>query len=262
MNDYFDLENNKMKTMQEYHNGFLNLNEDARIKYFKKEFSDYKYYPENNGCGFKYKKLYCQQFDELRGRYDFENIARNESDFDKSINIMSWIGEHSFYYGNSGLSSRSSIEMIDKYFDKGFQGAINCFQKSIVMADILCSLGIYAIPVTITVNVFDKSNEKFCGHGWVHVVVHAYIKNLNKWVMFDPSFNAYVTDKQNNAMNLIEIREAYNNNDEIILAQYNLNGTNTGKENYIYGNLTIFNFRRSSPFRRLLMQFPQNFYKA
>jgi len=104
-------------------------------------------------------------------------------------------------------------------------------------------LGIYTIPVWITVNVVDKENEKFYGNGNVHVVVHAYIDEYKKWVMLDPSYNAYLTDKQNSIMNLIDFKNAYNDKDDIILQKYKLNGdSNRFKESYIE-NTGIMTFR-------------------
>lgn len=245
MKDYFDLETNEIDTEEEYYrhefddNTFLN----KRIPFFKKHLNDYKHYPKSSGCNFKYKKIYKNQFDEVYSKYRFNEIEGQNNDFEKSVNIMNWIGRHSYYYGYSKLSSRTPVEIIEKYFDKGFKGAINCYMKSIVLADILCSSGIYAIPVTITVNVVDKSVEDYVGNGQVHVVVHAYIKELSKWVMFDPSYNAYVVDKRNNVMNLIDLKDAYNNREEIIIGQYNFNGNPDRYKDQYIENLTMQNFR-------------------
>ena len=211
--------------------------------HYKKSINDYKHFPKNSICDFKYKKIVLNQFDELRRIYPYDKISKVNNNFEKALAAMNWMGEHSYYHGYSMLKSRNSIEIISNYFDKGFPGAINCYQQSIVLSEILCSLGIYAIPVWITVNVVDKENEKFYANGNVHVVVHAYIDEYKKWVMFDPSYNAYLTDKQNRIMNLIDIKEAYNNNDDIILTHYKLNGDpNRFRDSYIE-NTCIMIFR-------------------
>ena len=227
MKNYFDVENNETVTEEEYYQHQF-IDTDERTAHFKKSLNDYRYFPKNNICTFKYKNIELNQFAELRQKYPHGKFSELPNDFEKALAALNWMGEHSWYHGYSKLKSRNSAEIISNYFDRGFPGAINCYQQSIVLSDILCSLGIYAIPLWITVNVVDKENERFFGHGNVHVVVHAYIGEYKKWVMLDPSYNAYLTDKQGGAMNLIELKEARNNNDDIVLSHYRLNG-NSGR---------------------------------
>ena len=242
MGNYFDVENNEIVTEEEYYqHEFIDTSD--RTVYFKKSLNDYKYFPENNICDFKYKNIAVKQFDELRKKYPYDKISKLNNNFERALAAMDWMGEHSYYHGYSQLKSRNSIEIINNYFDKGFPGAINCYQQSIVLSDILCSLGIYTIPVWITVNVVDKENVKFYGNGNVHVVVHAYIDEYKKWVMLDPSYNAYLSNRQKRIMNLIDFKEAYSNNGDIILSHYKLNGDcDRFKDSYIE-NTGIMTFR-------------------
>jgi len=243
MKNYLDVENNNIDTEEEYYQReFINNTfTEQRLLSFKKSLNDYKYFPENNICNFKHR-IIKNEFDDLREKYPYEEIIQLKSDFDKAVAVLTWMSNHSYYYGYSKLKSRNSVEIIEKYFDKGFRGAINCGQQSTVLADILCSLGIYARRVMITVNVVDKQDE-FYGDGNVHVVVHAYIKELCKWVMFDPSYTAYFADTQGNIMNLIDLREAYNTNEDIIVPQYKLNGSSERFRDSYIERISVMNFR-------------------
>ena len=158
---------------------------------------------------------------------------------------MQWISEKTCYCGYSNLGPSNCIDIINFSFEKGFEGAINCANKAILLSDCLLSLGIFALPITITNNILNKNNNDF-GAGTVHVVVHVYINECKKWIMLDPSFNSYLINDEGNILNLIEIKKAYNNAEYVKIGQYSLNGNNEiFREKYINQFIFLSLFRIS-----------------
>ena len=190
-------------------------------------------YNNNSINSFVYDFQYLPEYDELNELFPLNKIARNGNTFDKAVNIMNWLASKTDYNGYSKLGMESPVNIIDFSFDKGFDGAINCVNKAILLSDCLLSIGIYALPVWINNRIYSKDNEEY-GRGVSHVVVHIFIDEFNKWVMFDPSFNSYLEDVNGNILNLIEIAELYKTKQQIQIKQYELNGDkNQFKEYYL-----------------------------
>jgi hypothetical protein len=122
---YKDLEGNEGFTENEYYNDLKYLIEAPHNIYFKKSIDDHKAFPEENIRSFRFSLTDKPIYTEIRNRFDLQKIAGNGDDFQKAVNIMNWIGQHSCYSGSSRLKSRNTLEMTEKYFDKGFAGAIN-----------------------------------------------------------------------------------------------------------------------------------------
>ena len=67
-----------------------------------------------------------------------------------------------------------------------------------------------------------------------HVVVHVYLPEVERWIMLDPSFNAYLVDEDNSILNIIEILERHNTGKPIYIGQYSFNkSSELFKEHYV-----------------------------
>jgi hypothetical protein len=49
-----------------------------------------------------------------------------------------------------------------------------------------------------------------------HVITHAFVRELNKWIMLDPSFDCYVKNKEDEILDIFEIWELLSNQEYII----------------------------------------------
>jgi len=64
-----------------------------------------------------------------------------------------------------------------------------------------------------------------------HVVTIVFASDLNKWIMLDPSYNAYMMDKNGLVLSPWEAREILSEQEQIKLSEgYNYNGDYTGEK--------------------------------
>ncbi len=149
----------------------------------------------------------CPEFIKLKEKYNLEEIAGKGNDFSKAKRLLNYFSKrlyHSSYYDNH--IECNALDLLEYSFENKNQG-INCLNKSKILQECLLAIGIYARRCfMMPYSPFDMDN---------HVVVEIYDRNLNKWIMLDPTSNCYVVDKDNKPLSLFEMREAYGNNQKI-----------------------------------------------
>jgi hypothetical protein len=187
------------------------------------EVVDIDIFTAHNISNFKYHFTYRDEYRRLLDKYGLANIAGQGSTFVKAMNIMNWVTKKTYYCGNSGLDKNDIFSIIEYSFDRGFAGAINCEQKAFLLSECLLALKIFAYPVGLEYCIFNETKDKVTSIN-CHVVVHLYLEEENRWIMFDPSFNAYFTGENDKVLNIVEIRENLKQKKAMNLAQYSLNG--------------------------------------
>lgn len=152
---------------------------------------------------------------QLNEKYHLSDIATADGDFDKTVQILEWLTQHTFYSGmQMRLLKDDTLNILDYSFDKPFIRAINCRYRAIAFADCLVAVGIKAFPVCMVSSGFSAS----------HFTCLVYISEIDKWCSFDPSFGCWFTDNEGNLLNVFEIRELFLNNKEPIVKGYSFNG--------------------------------------
>lgn len=154
----------------------------------------------------------------------FDAVADNGTDFQKTLRLMQWLTDHTYYSGMSTqiLNDKTS-EILKVSVDKGFKYAINCRFKAIALTDMLLSIGIRAVPLLLLgITPTYKRKPTYPNHFMVHV----YLKNERRWLLADPSFNVHFTHK-GNLLDIIELSELLSHNVSPDLIGYNLNGSAT-----------------------------------
>jgi hypothetical protein len=92
----------------------------------------------------------------------------------------------------------NSLALLEYAYDQGIERGINCLNLSFILTESLISIGIPARIVGIyPVSPYDNDN---------HVVTHAYIAELDKWIMLDPTWSSYFRDADGNILNVVELR--------------------------------------------------------
>jgi hypothetical protein len=138
-------------------------------------------------------------FEKLKNTYPVENIAGNGNDFSKAKELLHWLFNHTYHKGDySGGIANNSLDLLTYAYDKGLEFGINCVCLSKILTECLLAIGIYAKQVFIMpCSPYDGDN---------HCVTHVFLSELNKWVMFDPTLNAYFVNTEGKYLNLLEIR--------------------------------------------------------
>jgi len=139
------------------------------------------------------------KYETLKSKYPIVDVAGNGDDFSKTINLLNWVSSNIYHKGDYSSSiPANAISYLDYAFGKDNSHGINCVGLSTVLSECLLSIGIKGRKVFIMpCSPYDDDN---------HVVVQAYIKEMNKWVMFDPTLNAYINNEQGDYLSLLELR--------------------------------------------------------
>jgi len=152
---------------------------------------------------------------QLNEKYNLSEIATADSDFDKTVQLLEWLTEHTYYSGmQMKMLNDDTLEILDYSFDKPFNRAINCRYRAIAFADCLIAVGIKAFPVAMVSSEFTGS----------HFTCLVYISEEDKWCSFDPSFGCWFTDKEGELLDIFEIRELFLENKEPVVKGYSFNG--------------------------------------
>lgn len=166
--------------------------------------------------------------DELDGKYKLSEIASANTDFERTLQILAWLTEHTYYSGAQmrGVTD-NTVDILEFSFDKPFTRAINCRDKAIAFADCLVAVGIKAYPVCMISADFTDN----------HFTCMAYMSELDKWCAFDPSFGCWFSNENGSPVGLYEIRDMFINGQEPVVNGYNFNGTQECFDVYMNGFL-------------------------
>lgn len=134
---------------------------------------------------------------ELSQKYQLEKLVE-ENQFKTAINFLNWMNEH-LLHGNEDHSfhERDALNILAQGYNNE-KARYNCMEQSIALSECLLSVGILAYPIWMyPYSPYDLDN---------HVVVHVFVKDLNKWIMIDPTWNSYCIS-EGEILNLFEMRE-------------------------------------------------------
>ena len=157
------------------------------------------------------------KFAELKSKYPIESVAGNGGDFSKAVNLLHWVSGNIYHKGDyMNALPDNSLAYLDYALGRCIAQGINCVALSTVLAECLLSIGIKARKVFIMpCSPYDGDN---------HVVVNAYIKELGKWMMLDPTLNAYLSDEEGQILSILELRNHLANQEPVFFnkeAKYN-----------------------------------------
>lgn len=135
----------------------------------------------------------------LKDKYFLEKFV-GSNDLDTAKNIMRWVNEimlfseYAEYKGNN-----TALEILN--FSRENRKLLNCAMHSIVLTEALLSLGIISRSIQcLPLDPIDNDS---------HFINIVYINKMKKWIALDSAFSTYFTDKDENILNLHEIRNAY-----------------------------------------------------
>lgn len=167
---------------------------------------------------------YLPEYSVLKEKYPISGYEKADTDFDKTLAIMRWLTDNTQYCGMQfKIVPDDTLKILDYSFQKGFKYAINCRDKAIALTDLLIANSVKAYPILL-----ENITKTEC-----HFVTHVFLREINKWVVFDPSFNCYFTDEKGAILNIFELREMRINNKTPNAVGYSFNETTEAKDNYL-----------------------------
>ena len=138
---------------------------------------------------------------QLREIYGLEKIAGKGSDFVRAKRLMHYLAPrltHSSWYDNH--VECNALRLLEYSLNDPDHG-INCLNKSKILQECCCAIGIYARRVSIMpYSPYDFDN---------HVVTEIFDRKLDKWVMLDATTDGYFIDETKTPLSLLQIRERF-----------------------------------------------------
>lgn len=170
----------------------------------------------DDGKDISIKYLLDANYDQLFELYQINEIAGTKNDFNKALNLLNWISSNIYHYGNyNNHITNTALDLFKYAFGKGEKYGINCRSLSLALTECLLAIGIKARTIYIMpYSPYDFDN---------HVVCEAWIVEMDKWVMFDPTYNLFASYNKI-PLNVIEIRSLLADQKEVIFnkeANYN-----------------------------------------
>jgi hypothetical protein len=190
----------------------------------------------------------CPEFEELRNKYDLVKIAGRGNDFIRAKRLLHYLAPrltHSSWYDNH--IKCNALCLLEYSLDNPEHG-INCLNKSKILVECCLAIGIYARRVSIMpASPYDFDN---------HVVVEIYDRDLEKWIMLDPTTDGYFIDQAKTPLSLLEMRSRFANAEFITFVKstdslkdiYKLRTRHLDTNMYICKNLFYFQVERYSTF--------------
>ena len=144
---------------------------------------------------------YAAQTDEnlkrLRETYDLEAIAGQGSETDRIINLTRWVFQLTGHANEPEIPKElNAFNLIHLAKDEHMQ--INCFMKTVILNEVFLAMGFFSRWTHLLPH--SKEEEES------HVITSVYSRTLEKWILMDPDFGVYVTDKKGNILGVAEIR--------------------------------------------------------
>jgi len=131
--------------------------------------------------------------------FGLDEITAGHEDVALMRVLLNWVTENFPHHGNSGMPVNRDAMSIIGYVRENPRG-INCRGLAILLAEVLRLYGIDAKHITVVTAEDDHP---------VHVVTHAFSRQLQQWILLDPTFGVYMTDEYGNFMNLYTLRRAF-----------------------------------------------------
>ncbi len=138
---------------------------------------------------------------ELKQKYPIETIAGTGTTQEKVLNILLWIARTVMHTDTSDDSvEQQALALLDYAYDKSDKG-VNCESLSTILVECLLSIGIKGrVVFLMPFSPYDCDN---------HVVAEAFIPEEDKWIMIDPTYNAFFTSAEGNILSVMELRECF-----------------------------------------------------
>lgn len=164
---------------------------------FVKALQAHPYFPANR-CGLRLSFINDIDMKRVAEKFSIKGLLTTSNDFARVLAIMDWVNRRTTH-GGLGYVPDGKHNLVDS-LDHARTNQVCCFDQSVMMAEFCLGCGYQAR--FIRCKPMDE-RDRDC-----HVVVHVLIPSLNKWVLMDPTFNAYYIDENNRPLSIPELRDA------------------------------------------------------
>lgn len=144
---------------------------------------------------------------ELRSKYPIDSIASSgNSDLEKVLKISSWVHSLWKHDGMNEPEKRDALYILEEV-KKGKR--FRCVEYGIVTTACLNAIGIKARVLHLK-----TKDVEIRPAGAGHVVLEAFVNDLNKWIMIDPQWDV-IPNADGKPLNAVELQSAITNRKEV-----------------------------------------------
>jgi len=135
-----------------------------------------------------------------------------KSDFEKCVYLCALL------YGNNheNLMPTANQDMFELMSRVLGGNEVACHEISLVFQYMASSLGIYTRSVCAS---DDFASNSSLTKGGTHCMLEAYCREIDKWVLFDPFYNRYFTDKNKVPLSMLDVRDKLYEGEEVLLGE-------------------------------------------
>lgn len=196
-----------------------------------------------NPIPFKYQNSNDSALVSLRSQYKLDSISGFGNSQSRVLNVLHWVHNTIRHNGTeeSGIKRVNAHEILATAKNKGI--GVSCGELATVLNDCYLALGwsskkIYCFP---------KDSSKSDPDS--HVINAVYLPNEGKWIMVDPTNDAYVMDENGSLLSIEEVRERITEGKPLILnpdANWNRRISMT-RANYLFSYMAKNLYRLYTP---------------
>lgn len=197
-----------------------------------KKYSKYScLYANNQSLSFTYSDKSSKKLQKLSEYLELERLV-SYNDFTTMKNIMKLVNTHLIHNGFQQFGvNRDAMSILTQQ-----NGMASCRGLAIVLCEALLSVNIASRFIACW--PYEHPYEE------CHVICIAYSRQLNKWILLDPTNNLYMENHNGVPMDIAEFREALLSNQLFhINDDTNWNGSKVSKNqycNYMIKNMICF----------------------
>lgn len=225
--DYSYKEAEQKKQQPKLAGNILDINLDF-VKLLKTS-KPYGAHDASNTKRFTYASTNDPKVKEIKDFFNLEHIAGNGDEISKMKNIMRWLHDNIRHDGSGGFPPNTDRNAIDLYKAcKARNCGLNSRGLSIVLAELYLAMGWPARFITCQ-SMYSDDLE-------CHIVVVVWSHTLGKWIMMDPTYDAYICDENGLLLHPGEIRKRMIEGKRLVLND-DANWNHTLKfteKNYLY----------------------------
>lgn len=174
----------------------------------------------------RYAPTYNHDLTKLQAAYQLDSIAGNGDETSRLINLMNWVHACVAHNGNIPIpDSRNALALLQ-------ERELDCRGLATILNEVYLALG-YPSRITLCMPKDSADHEN-------HTVVSVFSTTYSKWVMMDPTSDAYICDTSGHLLGLKEIRENIINGEPMKLnPEANWNGKVARTiDEYLYSYMT------------------------
>lgn len=218
---------------------FVNIGYTERLQ----QLSEYESYEDDGTViPYSYELNNREPWLEKIKEYGLDELTKDKADVELMKTLLYWVSDH-FKHGNpNGAPGGKDAISVMEFCDTTSGGYTNCRGLSIILADLCRTYGIPAKHITC------MPKERYFSD--CHVVVLAYSKELNQWVMLDPTYKLVLQDENGAYLDLKMLRDSLINGKSTVSNDgFSYNGGNANITSYReYMTKNTFRFSSATDF--------------